>query len=125
MKTLLLLTALLGALALSGCGIFGGGSRPAASGGPGMTSASGSSTNLIVTAEERVSGKVVSVNSDLRFVVLTFPVGQLPPLEKHLGIYRQGLKVGEIKISGPQADDSTVADIIQGEAAAGDTVRAD
>ena len=38
-------------------------------------------------------------------------------------LYRSGLKSAEVKIVGPQQDTSIVADIISGDARAGDTVR--
>jgi hypothetical protein len=68
-------------------------------------------------------GKVVSVNVTARFVVLSFPVGRLPSLEQRLSVYRQGVKVGEVKITGPQRDDNIAADTIAGEPALGDQVR--
>ena len=38
-------------------------------------------------------------------------------------IYRAGMKVGEVKITGPQRDNDTVADLTTGDAEAGDEVR--
>ena len=38
-------------------------------------------------------------------------------------VYRDGLKVGEVKISGPTRDNNTVADLISGVANKGDEVR--
>jgi hypothetical protein len=70
-----------------------------------------------------LSGKIARVNVSGRFAVITFPVGQIPALEQRLNIYRQGLKVGEVKITGPQQDDSIVADITAGEVRPGDDVR--
>ena len=55
--------------------------------------------------------------------MITFPVGQMPALDQRLNVYRRGLKAGELKISGPQSDDSIVADIVAGEAEPGDAVR--
>ena len=84
------------------------------------------STNapLIITPEEEeLIGKVASVNANLRFVVITFPVSRMAAIGQRLNVYRHGLKVGEVKISGPQSDDSSVADIIAGDAEAGDAVR--
>jgi hypothetical protein len=40
-----------------------------------------------------------------------------------LTVSRDGLKVGEVKVSGPQRDDNIVADITAGEARVGDEVR--
>jgi hypothetical protein len=78
---------------------------------------------IIVTPESGLTGKVVASNAVGRFVVLNFPVGHLPALEQRLEVYHLGLKVGEVKVTGPQNDDSIVADIVTGDAAAGDEVR--
>jgi hypothetical protein len=78
---------------------------------------------LIVTPENGLHGKVAKVNVSGRFVILNFPVGHLPGLEQRLNVYRLGLKVGEIKVTGPQRDDNIVGDLINGEAQAGDEVR--
>ena len=51
------------------------------------------------------------VNVDARFVVLNFPVGQMPVVGRRLNVYRNGLKVGELSVTGPQKEDNTVADI--------------
>jgi hypothetical protein len=88
-----------------------------------VASTNGSSSQLIVTALEGLNGKVSAADVNLRFVVLTFPVGQMPALNQQLNIYRDGLKVGIVNVSGPQRDDSIVADIIMGEAHTGDQVR--
>jgi hypothetical protein len=68
-------------------------------------------------------GRVASVNASARFVVLRFPIGGTPALQKRLGVYRQGAKVGELRVSGPQYDNNTVADIIAGECRIGDEAR--
>ena len=78
---------------------------------------------LIVTPGASNSGKITSVNVGARFVVITFSSGQLPALERHLGVFRNGLKVAEIKITGPHRDVNTVGDIVAGECQAGDEVR--
>ncbi len=68
-------------------------------------------------------GKVASVNVSLHFVVLNFPVGRMAAVEQTLVVYRQGQKVGEVKITGPQQDDNIIADITSGEVETGDEVR--
>lgn len=78
---------------------------------------------LIVTPDQGLNGSVAWVNANLQFVVITFPVGQMAALDQHLNIYRHGLKVGVVRITGPQNDDSIVADILEGEAAPGDSAR--
>jgi hypothetical protein len=79
--------------------------------------------NPIVTPAFSLAAKVVSVNIAGRFVVLSFPSGGLPKLQQTLFLYRTGLKVAEVKVSGPQEETNIVADLISGEAQAGDTVR--
>jgi len=66
------------------------------------------------------AGRVEMVNNESRFVVLSFPPGQVPPPGQVWRINHRGLKVGRVKISGPQLELSTVADIIEGEANVGD-----
>jgi len=78
---------------------------------------------LIVTPATGLAGKIVKVNMPGRFVVLNFPIGHLPVIDQRMNIYRLGLKVGEVKVTGPQMDDDIVADLITGEAQAGDDVR--
>lgn len=83
------------------------------------------SPGLIVTPGSAMKGKIASVNPGGRFVVLSFPIGVMPPAERRLHVYRAGLKVGEVKITGPQRDTHTVADLVAGECQLGDEVRED
>lgn len=78
-----------------------------------------------VTPDLALHGRVARVNPQARTVVLSFPLGWLPALERRLNVYRQGVKVGEVKVTGPQMDTNIAADLIAGEAAAGDEVRED
>jgi hypothetical protein len=78
---------------------------------------------LLVTPEHSLTGRVLTYNGAGRFVVLDFPVGKLPMSDQTLFVYRQGLKVGEVKITGPERDTNTVADLVSGEAQKGDEVR--
>ena len=78
---------------------------------------------LIVTPETGLSGKVVRVVTSGRFAVLNFPIGRMPLIDQGAEVYRQGLKVGELRITGPQLDDNIVADILTGDVQPGDQVR--
>ena len=81
---------------------------------------------VIVTPAPANSGRITSVNPAARYAVITYPVGvPLPAIERKLDVYRAGLKVGEIKITGPSRDLNTVADITAGECQPGDEVRGD
>jgi hypothetical protein len=77
----------------------------------------------IVTPDNSLNARVVSYNASGRFVVLSFPVGQMPKLEQGLFLYRESMKVGEVKITGPQIENNIVADLVTGEAQVGDEVR--
>jgi hypothetical protein len=77
---------------------------------------------LVVTLQTGLEGKVASVNG--RYVVLNFPVGSLPALEQKLYVYHLGLKTAELRVSGPQLDDTIVADVISGQVSMGDRVSA-
>jgi hypothetical protein len=77
----------------------------------------------IVTPDYSLAGKVVSYNDTGRFVVLNFPAGRMPKMDQHLFLYRAGLKVAEVSVTGPQSDDNTVADLVSGDAQTGDEVR--
>jgi hypothetical protein len=65
---------------------------------------------------------VVSVNTIGRFVVMSFPTGQMPRMDQTLFLYRNGLKTGEVHVTGPQQDSNIVADLVSGDAQVGDTV---
>lgn len=72
---------------------------------------------------QQLAGKVVSVNERLRYVILDFSLSRLPEIEQRFHVYRQGQKVGEVKISGPSHNMNIAADIVAGEAKVGDEVR--
>jgi len=78
---------------------------------------------LIITPDTSLAGMVVSCNDAGRFVVLNFPIGQMPAAGQTFFLYRDGLKTGEVKISGPQRDNYIVADVVTGDARTGDEVR--
>jgi hypothetical protein len=80
-------------------------------------------STLIITPDTSLTAKVVSYNPTGRFVVLSFPDGRMPAMGQTLFLYREGLKTGEVKISGPQRDNNIVADVTTGDARAGDEVR--
>jgi hypothetical protein len=77
----------------------------------------------IVTPDNSLTAKVALYNADGRYLVLSFPVGQMPKMDQTLFLYREGLKVGEVKITGPQNENNIVADLVTGDAQSGDEVR--
>ena len=76
----------------------------------------------IITPDFSLAATVVSVNTVGRFVVLNFPAGGMPKIDQTLFLYRSGLKVAEIRVTGPQQDSNIVADLVSGDAQVGDTV---
>jgi hypothetical protein len=115
MKSNLLLVVLLLTVATSGCSLFG---KHGTAAKPAIAS-----PQLIVTPDSSLAAKVISVNTVGRFVVLSFSTGQLPKPDQTFFLYRAGLKVAQVKITGPQQDDNIVADLVSGDAQVGDTVR--
>jgi hypothetical protein len=109
----------LAGVALAGCSWF----RSKESPPPAASNTNVSMNAMIVTPRADPTGRVMRVNENGRFVVLNYPVGTLPLLGQRLYVYRQGLRVGELKVTGPQQDDNTVADIVNGEAQLGDEIR--
>ena len=73
-----------------------------------------------------LTARVVGGKEEFRFVIIDFTNGRRPKLDERLGVYRIGQKVGEVKISGPFHQDTTVAaDLVAGEAKYGDEVKAE
>ncbi len=68
------------------------------------------------------AGKVLVLNKSSRFVVLAYPIASEPAIGQRLNVYRNGLKVGELKVTGPKSEGSIVADITAGEAQVADDV---
>ena len=113
MKRFAPLTLFLAGILLAGCAHHHSTKGASASGQPAA----------IVTPNPALGGKVVACNTAGRFVVLNFPASPMPTVDQTLFLYRTGLKVAEIRITGPQNDDNTVADIVTGDAQVGDEVR--
>ena len=117
--------ALLAGVASSGCSHTG--HNATAPVGPPATGDSQSSTNrekLFVTLQTGLEGKVSNVDPVGRYVILNFPAGSLPALEQKLYVYHHGLKTAQLRITGPQLEDTIVADILSGQVFVGDRVSA-
>jgi len=89
----------------------------------GVPEPTGKPAKPIVKASTELVGKVSTFNTIGRFAVLNFPVTRMPSVGQTLFLYRDGLKVGEIKVTGPQKDDNIVGDLVSGEGQVGDEVR--
>ena len=117
--------------AACGCTSDGAGSAsrrsatPPSEGAAGKSRSGGSNKAPSVRIDESIWGRVVSVNPTLRFVVLDFPIRKMPGPDQLMGVYREGQKVGELKVTGPGHDTTIAAEITAGEARVGDEVRED
>jgi len=110
------LVMVLGALLTAGC-------RPGDAQRNSGPAARGPKSPTRMTPDQRLTGRVAMVNPQNRTAILSFPIGWVPAAGRQLGVYREGLKVGEVRITGPQMDTNIAADLLAGEAAAGDMVR--
>jgi hypothetical protein len=80
-------------------------------------------SKLIVSPSHELFGTVAAVDEHGRFVVLSFPLGQMPQVDTLLPVFRHGVNVGQVKVTGPQRDDTTTADVISGDLQVDDEVR--
>lgn len=122
MKRYAPLTLLFAGVLFAGCA----GHKSASPAAPGPSKGGSASTarpQPIVTPDTSLSAKVVSYNGVGRFVILGFPVGQMPKPGANLFLYRNGLKVAEVKVNPMQSDSFVVADLVSGTAQVGDEVR--
>lgn len=70
------------------------------------------------------SGRIHSVNTGLRFVVIDYTLGGMPAMGSRLNVYRNNEKVGEIRLSGPEPRNGFVtADVVEGYLQPEDEVR--
>jgi hypothetical protein len=77
----------------------------------------------LVTPDLSPVGRVALVNDQARFVVINFPPGDVPKPGQPMNVNHRGVKIGEVKITGPQRDNDTVADLTSGDAYVGDEVK--
>ncbi len=79
----------------------------------------------VVTPVNPIQGRVTQVNARLRFIIVDFAFSAPPALQARLGLFRDGQRIGEVRISGPANGTSIAADVLSGAAAVGDLVRED
>src|SRR5689334_20079838 len=81
----------------------------------GAGSNSSNASGTIVTPGAPKVGRISLVNGSARYVIVTFSVGQLPVRDARLQVYRDGLKVAELKVADFTRDLNAAADIVAGE----------
>jgi predicted nucleic acid-binding Zn-ribbon protein len=78
----------------------------------------------IIPAGANFSGEVVILNMKEKFVVVNFKnSGSLPPENAQFSVFRNGVPIGSVRITGPVKPPFVPADIIQGEIQKGDMVK--
>lgn len=80
-------------------------------------------TRATGTLQTVLAGRIKEVNEKARFVIISFPIGRMPQPGQLMWVYRDGQRVGRIKITGPQMDLNIAADILEGDAQLEDEVR--
>jgi len=76
-------------------------------------------------ASEASRGKVAHVDAALGFVVIDFTFSAQPPAGLRFGVFRNGLRIGEITTTKMIDEAFQVADINKGDIRMGDDVRLD
>jgi hypothetical protein len=79
----------------------------------------------VVTPLTPILGKVLVVNTDLKYIVADFSLSRPPKPGDVYDVIRMGMKVGEARINENPTAANYSADIIAGEAKVGDEVRKD
>jgi len=123
MKTFAPFALLFAGLLFAGCSWHKSASHSAAKPSKGSGGVGTAASQPIVTPDTSLTAKVVQYDDVGRFVVLGFPVGQMPKAGQHLFLYRNGLKVAEVTANAMSTDNFVVADLVSGNAQAGDEVR--
>jgi hypothetical protein len=87
-------------------------------------------TNLPTTAASLparratvIPGRIDAVNARIKYVVISYPLGPLPAVGTSLGVYRNATRIAEVRVTLPQKNNLTAADIVSGECQIGDEVR--
>lgn len=83
-----------------------------------FTNHAGTEVRLVTSFET----KIQLVNERLKFVVLDYSFEPMPPMETRLAIYREGQKIGLVKVTGPIKNGNVIAVILEGFPQVGDTV---
>ncbi len=74
-------------------------------------------------AESPFTGTVVLLPPQKKFVIVDFRSGDIPPVRSELGVYREGIFVGSVRISEPVKPPLASADVLTGALQRGDVVR--
>lgn len=78
---------------------------------------------LSTVSLESSRGRIVTVRIPYRFVVIDFGIDRLPAVGTTMAVFRNNVRVGTVRISGPSSGSMIVADVTEGDAQIGDEVR--
>ena len=70
-------------------------------------------------------GRIAFVKAAAKYVVVEGAIGEVPPADTLLSVYRGDQKVGEVKSTKQARSSNYAADIVSGAPQVGDTVRSD
>jgi len=117
-----LINAVLCIILLAGCATRPTVTKPTAPAGTTRPTNMVAPTKNLVEPDTMLVGRIIKVNAKEQFVLISFPIGCLPRPEQPLYVYRNSLKVGELKATRHMLDELVIADIVSGECAPGDAV---
>ncbi len=70
-----------------------------------------------------MAARIVSLNSEHEFVVIDFMSRMVPAVGTRVNVYRNGKRVGAVRITEPVRAQLATADIVEGEVHVGDEAR--
>jgi hypothetical protein len=89
----------------------------------GQTNLPATTTPLPARRATVIPGRIDAVNARIKYVVISYPLGPLPAVGTSLGVYRDGARIAEVRVTLPQKNNLTAADIVSGDCQIGDEVR--
>ncbi len=81
--------------------------------------------DLVIAPATSAGGRVASVNAKGRFVVIVFPIGQVPAAGTRMSVFHGEARTGEVRVDQRTLDNLVVADLLSGGALENDEVRAE
>lgn len=79
----------------------------------------------LLVPQESPLGRVMSVNSRARFIVIDFSFQAVPAAGARLGVYDASGRVGTVRVTGTSRQGLMAADVMEGTVGVGDEVRPD
>lgn len=111
---------LAGVLSIAACGCSSGSNKAEPRIQPGRAA-----PRPIVRGLDGSVGRIESIRTDLRLVVLDYSLSILPQHGELLSVWRDGIEVGQVRVTGPARPGTGKigGEYVSGDVRAGDTVR--